>query len=626
MLSWCSEGGVSLAATEMNLLNLPILGQRQRLAVLLVTYSAVLVTATWLAYGLRFDFVVPPKHRFEIGQIWIWVWGIKLLALALAGQFSSLLSFFSMPDLRRLGLALALVTAGLFVSWHLFDMVEGMPRGVILLDGILSFLGLSMCRLGIRLIRESPGNAAKTIFGKRVGIVGAGEVGAALARELQTKGTMKPIVFLDDSAKKRGMQVHGIPVTGPVEILREPNAPELDEVIIAMPSASGERVREVVELMNGLDICCRTVPSISQIASGDIVTKLRPVEIGDVLGRESVDLKLENLRDFYVGKTIMVTGAGGSIGSELCRQLAGMDLKQLILVERSEFQIFEIESELKDKVEVVPELADVQDESAMAAVLTRYSPSILYHAAAFKHVALMERQPAVAIRNNVLAPHRLARLAGEHGVGHFVLISTDKAVAPSSVMGATKLLAERVMEGHALGKGGTRFITVRFGNVLGSSGSVVPIFQQQIEMGGPVTVRDRNVTRFFMSIPEASGLVLHSVAMGENGDRFILNMGEPVQIVELAKEMIRLSGKTLGEDIEIQFTSLLPGEKMDEKLHTDDEQLTATSHPKIQRVEGSNVSSENWRTLQKALKDVGALKDASALDWLRKILPEFRPE
>jgi FlaA1/EpsC-like NDP-sugar epimerase len=262
----------------------------------------------------------------------------------------------------------------------------------------------------------------------------------------------------------------------------------------------------------------------------------------------------------------------------------------------------------------------------MAAVLARHSPSILYHAAAFKHVALMERQPAVAIRNNILAPHQLARLAAEHGVGHFVLISTDKAVAPTGVMGATKLLAERVVEGHALGKGGTRYITVRFGNVLGSSGSVVPIFQRQIEMGGPVTVRDRNVTRFFMSIPEAAGLVLHSVAMGENGDRFILDMGEPVQIVELAKEMIRLSGKTLGEDIEIRFTSLLPGEKMNEKLHTDDEQLAATSHPKIKRIEGSNVSPEDWRTLQEALKDVGALEDSAALDWLRKSLPSFRPE
>ncbi|MCH2379479.1 MAG: polysaccharide biosynthesis protein [Pedosphaera sp.] len=501
-----------------------------------------------------------------------------------------------------------------------------MSRGVIIIDGILSFLFLATCRVGFRLVREGTGGGSGESSAKRVGIVGAGEVGAALARELQTKGTMKPVIFFDDSSWKKGTQVHGIPVIGPVEVLLGPKGPEIEELIIAMPSSSGKRIREIVELMGELGIHCRTVPAMSQIAMGEIVTTLRPVEIGDVLGRESVDLKLENLRDFYVGKTIMVTGAGGSIGSELCRQLAGMDLKRLVLVERSEFQLFEIESEMKNTVKVVPELVDVQDEPAMAAVLARHSPSILYHAAAFKHVALMERQPAVAIRNNLLAPHQLARLAAEHGVGHFVLISTDKAVAPTSVMGATKLLAERVLEGHALGKGGTRFITVRFGNVLGSSGSVVPIFQRQIEMGGPVTVRDRNVTRYFMSIPEAAGLVLHSVAMGENGDRFILDMGEPVQIVELAKEMIRLSGKTLGEDIEIQFTSLLPGEKMNEKLHTDDEQLAATSHPKIKRIEGSDFSPEDWRTLQEALNDVGALEDSSALDWLRKSLPKFRPE
>ncbi len=610
----------------MSRLTLPNLNQRQRATVLLVIYSGVLVTATWLAHGLRFDFVVPPENQIQIGRIWVWVWATKLVALASAGQFSSLLSFFSLPDLKRLGLALGAVTVGLLGWWHLSDALYGMSRGVIIIDGILSFLFLATCRVGFRLVREGTGGGSGESSAKRVGIVGAGEVGAALARELQTKGTMEPVIIFDDSSRKRGTQVHGIPVIGPVEVLLGPNEPKIDELIIAMPSSSGERIREIVGLMGELGIHCRTVPAMSQIAMGEIVTTLRPVEIGDVLGRESVDLKLENLRDFYAGKTIMVTGAGGSIGSELCRQLAGMDLKRLILVERSEFQLFEIESELKNKVKVVPELVDVQDEPAMAAVLARHSPSILYHAAAFKHVALMERQPAVAIRNNILAPHQLARLAAEHGVGHFVLISTDKAVAPTGVMGATKLLAERVVEGHALGKGGTRYITVRFGNVLGSSGSVVSIFQRQIEMGGPVTVRDRNVARFFMSIPEAAGLVLHSVAMGENGDRFILDMGEPVQIVELAKEMIRLSGKTLGEGIEIQFTSLLPGEKMHEKLHTDDEQLAATSHPKIKRIEGSNVSPEDWRTLQEALKDVGALEDSAALDWLRKSLPSFRPE
>ena len=614
---------------EMNLLNPPTLSQRQRVAVLLVIYSAVLVTATWLAYGLRFDFDVPLKHRFEIGQIWIWVWIIKLMALAMTGQFSSLLSFFSLPDLRRLGLALGLVTTGLFVSRHLFAVVEGMegmPRVVILLDGIISFLGLSMCRLGLRLIRENRGNAAKTIFGKRVGIVGAGEVGAALVRELQTKRTVKPVVFLDDSGKKKGMMVHGIPVTGSVEVLREPNAPELDEVIIAMPSASGERVREVVELMNDLNICCRTVPSISQIASGEIVTTLRPVEIGDVLGREQVDLELGRLKNFFTGKTVMVTGAGGSIGSELCRQLAGMDLDRLILIDRSEFGLFEIASELKEAAEIVPELGDVQDEGAMATVLAHHDPAIVFHAAALKHVSLMERQPAVAISTNVRATHQLASLAAKQGVGHFVLISTDKAVAPSSVMGATKKLSERILQGHAIGDVSTCFITVRFGNVLGSSGSVVPIFQRQIELGGPVTVTDEKATRFFMSIPEAAGLVLHSAAIGKNRDRFILEMGESVGIMDLAKQMIRLNGFEVGKDIKIQCTGLKDGEKLHEELHAIEEKLTDTAHPKIKRIQGSELTVERWQSLVLALQEVSKLDNTTALNWLRKVLPDFRPE
>lgn len=610
----------------MNLPNPPTLNQRQRVAVLLVIYSAVIVTATWLAYGLRFDFVVPLKHRFEIGQIWIWVWVIKLMALALTGQFSSLLSFFSLPDLQRLGLALGVVTTGLFVSWHLFAVVEGMPRGVILLDGIISFLGLSMCRLGLRLIRESRRNSAKTIFRKRVGIVGAGEVGAALARELQTKGTMKPVVFLDDSSKKKGMLVHGIPVLGAVEILREPNAPELDEVIIAMPSAPGERIREVVELMNNLDVRCRTVPSISQVASGEIVTKLRPVEIGDVLGREQVDLELGRLKNFFTGKTVMVTGAGGSIGSELCRQLAGMDLDRLILIDRSEFGLFEIASELKEAAEIVPELGDVQDEGAMATVLAHHDPSIVFHAAALKHVSLMERQPAVAISTNVRATHQLASLAAKQGVGHFVLISTDKAVAPSSVMGATKRLSEQILQGHAIGDVSTCFITVRFGNVLGSSGSVVPIFQRQIELGGPVTVTDEKATRFFMSIPEAAGLVLHSAAIGKNRDRFILEMGESVGIMDLAKQMIRLNGFEVGEDIKIQCTGLKEGEKLHEELHAIEEKLTDTAHPKIKRIQGSELTVERWQSLALALQEVSKLDNTTALNWLRKVLPDFRPE
>ena len=438
---------------------------------------------------------------------------------------------------------------------------------------------------------------------------------------------LKPVVFFDDSARKKGAKIHGIPVSGPVEILRAPDAPELSEVIIAMPSTSGARVREVVELLDELEIYCRTVPSMSQIAMGEVIAQLRPVEIGDILGRETVYLDPEELREFIKDKTVLVTGAGGSIGSELCRQLVNLGLARLILVDHSEYQLFEIQTELAGaEVELVSEVLDVQDGAAIKSALNRYQPSVIFHAAAYKHVSLMERQPMMAIRNNVLATHQLARAAVEQGVEHFILISTDKAVAPSSVMGATKRLAEQVLQGHARGDVPTCFVTVRFGNVLGSSGSVVPIFQRQIEMGGPVTVTDEKATRFFMSIPEAAGLVLRSAAMGKNRDRFILDMGQPIRIMDLAREMIRLSGFEVGKDIEIQFIGLRKGEKLHEELHSADEQLADTAHPKIKRIQGAELTTEQWRVLEAALLEAGDLDDSAALDWLHKVLPEFRPE
>jgi FlaA1/EpsC-like NDP-sugar epimerase len=609
----------------MSLLQPPNLSRGQRFAVLLVLYLAVLSAATWVAYGLRFDFAVPLNHQRHVIEIWVWVWASKLLALAVAGQFSSLLSFFSLPDLKRLGLALGVVTLGLFGQWYAVDVVGEMSRGVIVLDGILSFLGLASCRLGFRLVRQGAGSRDVQQAGTCVAIVGAGEVGAALARELQTKATMRPVVFFDDAKRKHGTQIHGVPVAGAVENLREANALEVDEVIIAMPSAPGARVREVLALLDELGLRCRTVPSMSQLAVGDMVTALRPVEIADVLGRESVDLGTETVREFLDGKTVLVTGAGGSIGSELCRQLAQLGPSKLILVERSEFQLFEIHSEIEGAIKAVPELIDVQDTPAMEAAFERYSPDVIFHAAAFKHVSMMERQPAVAIRNNILATDRLAAAAAKHGVGRFILISTDKAVAPSSVMGATKALAERVLQGHALAGGGTRFITVRFGNVLGSSGSVVPIFQRQIELGGPVTVTDESVTRFFMSIPEAAGLVLRSAAMGEGGDRFILDMGEPVRIAELAEDMIRLTGREPGTDIAIEFIGLRPGEKLHEELHSAAEQLADTEHTKIQRITGAALTAADWEMLETALQRGGELDDAAARAWLRELLPEYEP-
>jgi FlaA1/EpsC-like NDP-sugar epimerase len=608
----------------------------QRQVILLVVYSGALVLSYLLAYQIRFDFAVPPEYQGHLSRVWPIVIVAKLVCLWAFGQFASLLTYFSLPDLRRVAWALLLPSAVLLALWYAgvepVNVGEGgspasVPRGVILLDGVLSFLSLSMCRLGFRLMRESSGHDVETKSGKRVGIVGAGEVGAALAREFQTKATMKPVIFFDDSDRKKGTQVHGVPVTGPVEGLLEHNEFELDEVIIAMPSAPGERVREIVDLLDALELRCRTVPAMSQVALGEVITQLRPVEVGDILGRESVYLDPSELNDFYIGKTVLVTGAGGSIGSELCRQLAGLGLARLIMVDHSEYHLFEIHAELSGaEVELVPEVLDVRDVPTIETVLQRERPSVIFHAAAYKHVLLMERQPMMAIRNNVLATHQLARVAAEQGVGHFILISTDKAVAPSSVMGATKRLAEQVLQGHALGDNSTSFITVRFGNVLGSSGSVVPIFQRQIEQGGPVLVTHEAATRFFMSIPEAAGLVLRSAVMGKNRDRFILDMGQPVRIMDLAREMIRLSGYEEGGEIEIQCIGLRPGEKLHEELHTSDEQLTDTIQSKIKCIQGADLTPEQWRVLETALDNIAELDEPTARKWLHDRLPEFQPE
>ena len=602
----------------------PNYSNTQRTWILVLLYSLIIVAATVMAYAIRFDFSIEDSFAQpydRIGPVWVGIWIAKLAALVWAGQFASLLSFFSLPDLRRLALALGPVSLVLLVAWY-SGMLDHVSRGVIVLDGILGLAGMVLCRLGFRLVRESAFDQSDEV--PRVGIVGAGQVGAALARELQTQGSMVPVIFFDDASSKAGSQVHGIPVAGSLETLREPGAPELDEVIIAIPSAPGARVRKMVEILESLDLPFRTVPSMSQLARGDIATTLRPVEIGDILGRESVEFRGIECADFFAGKTVLITGAGGSIGSELSRQLAKLKPKALVLLDHSESALFKIQQELSGSDFLSVALADVKDSAAMKVVLKTHGPQVIFHAAAFKHVAMMEQHPAMAVANNVNATHQLAGLATKHGVEHFVLISTDKAVAPTCVMGATKRLAERIMEGHSLVGGSTRFITVRFGNVLGSSGSVVPIFQKQIKEGGPVTVRDRQLTRFFMSIPEAAGLVLHSAALGQNGDRFILDMGKPVRIADLAEQMIRLSGKTPGREIEIQFTQLLPGEKLHEELHNTCEQLTETSHPKIKRIQGDAFNEADWTKLQAELRQDE--RPQNPQEWMQSMLPDYQPE
>jgi len=607
-----------------------------RILLLLLTYTCVLILARFFAYELRFDFSVPAEFRHQMSTHWFWVIGLKLILLVLFGQFAGLLSYFSIPDLKRLFLAMLTASLLLFFIRSKFGLWYGAPRGVILMDFVLSLVGLSMIRLGFRMIRERyfmpTGKIQRRM--RRVGIFGAGDVGASLARELMTKRGLGlvPVSFFDDNPAIWRSRVHDIPVVGSPDALLDHRLNlQLEEVIIAMPSASAKRIGELVKLLQTAHLKFETVPSLDQLATGQVkVSQLREVEIQDLLGREPVELETENISALIAGRVVMVTGAGGSIGSELCRQIASFNPQRLLMVEQSEVQIFQIEQELIEKGFggiVLPLVADVLEEPRMRYILERFKPVLIFHAAAHKHVPMMESQPGEAIKNNTFATALLARLSNEFKVERFVLISTDKAINPTNVMGATKRLSEMYCQAlYASSDQKTKFMAVRFGNVLGSSGSVIPIFKKQIALGGPVKVTHPEVTRYFMTIPEAAGLVLQAATQGNGGEIFVLDMGQPVKIIDLARQLIELSGLKPEEDIEIEYVGLRPGEKLFEELSHKGENVTPTNHPKIMRFVCSPLALSVVETLFAELRE--RLYSAEALELkmvLKKAVPEYQP-
>ncbi|MEO9112037.1 MAG: nucleoside-diphosphate sugar epimerase/dehydratase [Lacunisphaera sp.] len=590
---------------------------------------------------MRFDFDIPPEHLTHLVSIITALVITKLLLLLAFGQFGSLLSYFGFHDLGKL-LAVCIIAAALALGmWVVGFAWLGMakpfapPRAVIVTDLLISFLFLCGFRLSLRLVREGyfDGNSG-SIKAKQVAIIGAGDVGAALARDLlMRRGRgMAPKAFFDDSRRKWGTTIHGIIVQGSPESLPDYlNRHSIDEVIIAMPSASGRRVREIVGLLNQLHLRFEIVPSYEQLATGKVrVSQIRSVEIQDLLGRTPVNLQTDRIRDLVREKVIMVTGAGGSIGSELCRQIAANGPRQLLLVERSEFLLFQIEQELRQLgfgSEIVPLVADIMDESRMTGIFRRFSPKIIFHAAAHKHVPMMEIQPAEAFRNNSIGTRQLAELAAAHSVDRFVLISTDKAINPTNVMGATKRMAELFIQSlQRHGQSKTKFMAVRFGNVLGSSGSVIPTFNRQIAAGGPVTVTHPDVTRYFMTVNEAVGLVLQSATLGEGGEIFVLDMGQPMKISDLARQLIELSGLEPDVDIEIQYTGLRPGEKLYEELNHNTENHLPTEHPRIMRFASEPRELEQLRAELSALHAYSTTVDSGAVKLaIQKLVPEYQP-
>jgi FlaA1/EpsC-like NDP-sugar epimerase len=604
--------------------------------VLVVLYSLGLSISIWLAYQLRFDFSLEPDYANQMRMAISWMVPLKLLLLFCFGQFAGLLSYFSIPDLRRLTYATASATALVILVWINFGGLYAPPRGVILADFVISFMGLAAVRLGFRLIRErylAPQSRSHGLS-RRVGIIGAGDVGASLARELLAKRGigLRPVAFFDDDPNKWRSRIHDIPVVGAPEVLTNSRLNlQLEEVIIAMPTAPAKRMGEIVKILHKTRLKFQTVPALDQLATGKVkVSQLRSVEIQDLLGRDPVELQTENIRQIIAGRVVMVTGAGGSIGSELCRQIATFNPQRLLLVEQSEVQMFQIEQELIEMGyggSILPAVADILDLARMRYLFQRFQPMVIFHAAAHKHVPMMESQAGEAIRNNTLGTVQLAELALEYGVDRFVLISTDKAINPTNVMGATKRLSEIYIQAlHASQPTRTKFMAVRFGNVLGSSGSVIPTFNKQIAAGGPVRVTHPEVTRYFMTIPEAAGLVLQSGAQGSGGEIFVLDMGKPVKIVDLARHLIELSGLRPDEDIEIQFFGLRPGEKLFEELSHIGENIAPTDHPKIMRFVCQPPPLEKIQELLGELKGRLYQADQNQLKiWLKKAVPEYRP-
>jgi FlaA1/EpsC-like NDP-sugar epimerase len=582
-----------------------------------LAFDAVLIVAAWrLTFFLRFDKTTPIFYRHLLDwQVVAMVVAIKLSVFVLFGFYNRWWRYVSTRDMWGAARGVSVASALTYLILYAFPpaVTSRLPRGIAALDFLLLLAFVAGTRLLARTLIERPA-AGLVAHGKEVLIIGAGDAGQLMVREMQRNRQLHytPIGFVDDDPRKRGDRIHGVRVLGTTDelahLLRD-NKP--DEVLIAIPSAPGRVRQMIVETCRAEDVPVKTLPGLHELIAGDLNLgrQIRPVQVEDVLGRQQVEVDLGLVAAYVKDKTVLVTGAGGSIGSELCRQLARLGAARLVLVDKGESALFEIERELVDERDysaAIAVLANSGDRGKMRQVFDQYRPQVLFHAAAYKHVGMLEANPMQAVSNNVLATRSLAEVAVEFGVERFVLISTDKAANPKNVMGQSKAVCEWIIESFALHpEVDTRFVAVRFGNVLGSSGSVIPIFRKQIERGGPVTVTNPEMTRFFMTIPEASSLVVQAGAMGGRGQVYVLDMGEPVKIYELAKQMIRLSGRN-EDDIPIVFTGARAGEKVHEVLWNEGEAVGPTSHPKIMRAARPQIDAA-W--LEEALAELERLVD-----------------
>ncbi|MHB1116103.1 polysaccharide biosynthesis protein [Sideroxydans sp.] len=581
----------------------------------------------WFAYLLRFNFEMPQSLSDEIWRTLIWVIPLQVAVFWGFSLYRGIWRYASIADLRRILLAILVASALIPLVHSLFRIDVVIPRSILIIYPLLLLVIMGGDRLLYRLWKENLLYGNFHLRGEPVLIMGAGRAGVGLVRELESSRDWHPVGFLDDDKSKHGKTLNGIKVLGGVDDLeRWAKKLQVCQIIVAMPSASHQQRKHVIDLANQIGVKALTVPAFDDLLSGRVsVSQLREIELDDLLGRDPVQLDDAGLHQQLNGKVVLITGAGGSIGSELCRQVARFAPGKLVLFESSEFALYNIEQELQCKfpyLDIEYLAGDVRDVLRVDHVFAQCKPSVVFHAAAYKHVPLMEKNNAwQAVRNNVLGTWQVATCAQKHGADKFVLISTDKAVNPTNVMGATKRMAEIVCQGLAKQEG-MRFVIVRFGNVLGSNGSVIPKFREQIAKGGPITVTHPEINRFFMSIPEAAQLVMQAGCMGQGGEIFVLDMGEPVKIVDLAKELIRLSGLN-EDDIRIEFTGLRPGEKLYEEVLADNEQTLPTPHPKLRIARVRSADAEALAQLKAWVFSDVQVSDEEVRQKLRQWVPEY---
>jgi len=566
---------------------------------LLFLHVGVFSIAYALAFAARFEFSMDGRWAAMLATLPL----VVAIQIVIAQAFSLLggcWRYVSLSDMRAIALATTLSSAILFATSRVATGTLSIPPSIIVIDWGFAMLLLAGIRVAKRVAHEGLLGFGATREVKRVLILGAGDAGELLLRDIAARPESRLAVvgFLDDDLRKRGRRIRRVPIMGPCDSLADAaHRTGARLVLIAIPGAAGKARRRLVDLARRAGIACKTLPSVAELVGGAVtVSSVRPVAIQDLLGRAPVEANLGALRACVSGRSVLVTGACGSIGSELCRQIAALAPARLVLLDRNENGLFWLERSLRDADpanagRVVVALGDVTDAERGRAIFAKHEPHVVFHAAAVKHVPLIEQNPTEAVRNNVVGTATMARIAEEAGVEVFVLISTDKAVNPTCAMGRSKRQAELYLLDLARKRARTRFVSVRFGNVLGSAGSVVPIFQEQIERGGPVTITHPDMKRFLMTIPEAVQLVIEAAHLGRGGEIFVLDMGEPVRIVDLAQDMIRLSGLA-PDEIEIVVTGIRPGEKLEEELHSAEERLVPTTHPWIRMIRVDATANE----------------------------------